>query len=272
MFARLRDRTAGYRGLAAMIATAVVLALVPGETRVRLQDLTAKVVAMLAPAADTQPSAGGSTTTAASEPPPSRPAEPARRPAEAAPRVAEPLPRPQERAPKPPTVAVVPDRAERIERPAPAPPAAPVQKPVAKPAPPPPPPPPVEVAALPPRPEPPVSGLQPDETEAAAPGEAEEPAPVPASAPAAGSTEEGFVPVVFTHKNYDTVMQAMTDLKQRFPNILIGRKGEVQPVDLGKKGIWHRLVFLPAVPKPEATKLCDQLMAQGYDRCWVKEY
>jgi hypothetical protein len=145
---------------------------------------------------------------------------------------------------------------------------------VAKPAPPPPPPP-AEVTTLSPRPEPPATGLQADEKEPAGP--AEEPAPAPAAAPVASeppaaAPEEGFVPVVFTHKNYDTVMQAMTDLKQRFPNILIGRKGEVQPVDLGKKGIWHRLVFLPAVPKPEAAKLCEQLTAQGYDRCWVKEY
>ena len=116
-----------------------------------------------------------------------------------------------------------------------------------------------------PRPEPPASTLRPDEREA--PALAEEPAAAPA-----GASEVQFVPVLFTHKNYDTVMQAMADLKQRFPNVLVGRKGEVQPVDLGKKGTWHRLVFLPAAPRPEATRLCEQLMAQGYDRCWVKEY
>jgi hypothetical protein len=84
--------------------------------------------------------------------------------------------------------------------------------------------------------------------------------------------EEQFVPVVFTHKDYARVMQAMTDLKQQYPNLLVGRKAEVQPVDLGKKGIWHRLIFLPAGPRPQATKLCDQLAAEGYDRCWVKAY
>jgi hypothetical protein len=92
----------------------------------------------------------------------------------------------------------------------------------------------------------------------------------PAPPPAAG--EERFVPVVFTHKDYDTVLQALSDLKQRFPNLLIGRRGEVQPVDLGRKGTWHRLVLLPAGTRPEATRLCDQMMAQGYDRCWVKAY
>jgi hypothetical protein len=169
LFARVRDRTAGYRGLAAMLTTAAVLALVPGETRVRLQDLTAKVVAMLAPAADTQPPAGGSPTSVGSQSPPpaSPPAGPARRPAEAAPRVAE-APPPQERAPKPPVVAVAPDLTERVERPLPAPVAPRAQKPVARPAPPPPPPP-AEVTALSPRPEPPATGLQADEKEPAGP-------------------------------------------------------------------------------------------------------
>jgi hypothetical protein len=94
-------------------------------------------------------------------------------------------------------------------------------------------------------------------------------ADAPAQPPAG---EEKFVPVLFTHKDYATVMQAMADLKQQYPGLLIGRKGEIQPLDLGKKGIWHRLVFLPAGSRPEATRLCDQLLAQGYDRCWVKNY
>jgi hypothetical protein len=84
--------------------------------------------------------------------------------------------------------------------------------------------------------------------------------------------EERFVPVVFTHKDHATVVRALSDLKQQYPNILIGLEGEVQPIDLGKKGIWHRLVFLPPGPRPQATKICDQLAAHGYDRCWVKEY
>jgi hypothetical protein len=41
---------------------------------------------------------------------------------------------------------------------------------------------------------------------------------------------------------------------------------------MGKKGIWHRLVFLPAGPRPQASKVCDQLATQGYDRCYVREY
>jgi hypothetical protein len=84
--------------------------------------------------------------------------------------------------------------------------------------------------------------------------------------------EERFVPVVFTHKDHATVLRALADLKQQFPSVLIGLEGEVQPVDLGTKGVWHRLVFLPAGPRPQATRICDQLAAKGYDRCWVKAY
>jgi hypothetical protein len=108
---------------------------------------------------------------------------------------------------------------------------------------------------------------QPSQEQAAEPAAADAP-----PAPPTAVVGERFVPVVFTHKDYGTVMQAMTDLKQQYPNLLVGRKAEVQPVDLGKKGIWHRLVFLPAGPRPQATKLCDQLAAEGYDRCWVKAY
>jgi hypothetical protein len=90
--------------------------------------------------------------------------------------------------------------------------------------------------------------------------------------PAATPAEERFVPVLFTHKDHATVEQAMADLKKQYPSLLIGRKGEIQPLNLGEKGIWHRLVFLPAGPRPEAARLCDQLLARGYDRCWVKAY
>jgi hypothetical protein len=252
LIARIRERAAGLKGVAAMIVAAVILSLVPGEVRFRLQDLSAKIVAMLSTAADTNPPGGAKATAEARPPLPSPPAQPAQRPAE--------------RAPPPPVappVAVVPARTEP-PAPTPPPPAAlPAPRPVVKPAPPRPP----EVAMVPPRPEPPASTLQPDEREAATRADDE-----PAVPPPAVPQEEQFVPVVFTHKSYDTVMQAMSDLKQRFPNILIGRKGEVQPVDLGKKGIWHRLIFLPAAPRPEATRLCERLLAEGYDRCWVKEY
>jgi hypothetical protein len=105
-----------------------------------------------------------------------------------------------------------------------------------------------------------VAAVQPGDKRSAAPPAAEAAKP------------ERFVPVVFTHKDHATVLRTLTDLQHQYPKLLLDRKSEIQPVDLGKKGIWHRLVFLPAGARPEATKLCDQLMAEGYDRCWVKVY
>jgi len=82
----------------------------------------------------------------------------------------------------------------------------------------------------------------------------------------------GFVPVVFTHRDGGVATRAFADLQRRYPRFLGHHRGELQPVDLGSKGVWHRLVVLPAVSRPEATKLCDQLATAGYDRCWVKAY
>ena len=80
------------------------------------------------------------------------------------------------------------------------------------------------------------------------------------------------IPAIASNPSVQSVKATLADLQQQYPKLLMDRKGEIQPVDLGKKGVWHRLVFLPAGPRPEATKLCDQLMAEGYDRCWVKAY
>ena len=90
--------------------------------------------------------------------------------------------------------------------------------------------------------------------------------------PPAGSGSDGFVPVVFTHRDGGVARRAFADLQRQYPKLLSQRRGEPQPVDLGSKGVWHRLVVLPAVPRSEATKFCDQLVTAGYDRCWVKAY
>jgi len=93
--------------------------------------------------------------------------------------------------------------------------------------------------------------------------------PEPAT-PRAGS--ERFVPVVFTDKDKARVLQTFADLKMRYPRLLGRRRAEAQPVDVGQKGIWHRLVILPPGSRQSATDFCDQLLAAGYERCWVKDY
>jgi hypothetical protein len=78
--------------------------------------------------------------------------------------------------------------------------------------------------------------------------------------------------VVFTHREPDSAIRAFAELQQRHPRLLARRKGEAQPVEIAEKGIWHRMVVLPAGPRQSADSLCDQLQAEGYDRCWVKPY
>jgi len=93
-----------------------------------------------------------------------------------------------------------------------------------------------------------------------------------ATARPVGSGSDRFVPVVFTHRDGSVASRAFADLQRRYPKLLGHHRGEPQPVDLGSKGVWHRLAVLPTVSRSDATKLCDRLIAAGYDRCWVKAY
>jgi hypothetical protein len=90
-------------------------------------------------------------------------------------------------------------------------------------------------------------------------------------APPPKAAAEGFVPVVFTHRDEAAAMQTFVTLQRLFPP-LADLQGEAQPADFGHRGVWHRLVVLPPKPRRQAMKLCDQLLAAGYDRCWVKAY
>jgi hypothetical protein len=244
LLAVAREHIAGFRGLAAMVAAAVVLSLIPRD--VNLHELAARLVARV----------GDGFSVAQSEPPD-------------APRGAEQPPLRQQGVDVPRTVeGPPPPHASAIDRTAAVPAMPSDQRRTTAPAP----------TLVPPdtaKPPDPPALPQPSERPSVQPTEKIAVAPAVDSAPAeppAGLAEEQFVPVLFTHKDQKRVMRAMAELKERYPDLLLDRTGEVQPVDLGKKGIWHRLVFLPAGPRPEASKLCALLMSEGYDRCWVKAY
>jgi SPOR domain len=96
-------------------------------------------------------------------------------------------------------------------------------------------------------------------------------APAPSS-PIEAAGAEQFVPVLFTHKDQAITASAFTALQRDYPNVLKRRHSEVQSVEVNRNGIWHRLVVLPAGSRQQATQVCDQLKAAGYDRCWVKVY
>jgi len=94
----------------------------------------------------------------------------------------------------------------------------------------------------------------------------------PDTAAIARGANERFVPVLSTGKDQAAVLQTFAALQIRYPTLLSPRRAETQPVDLGQKGIWHRLVVLPPGSRQSALALCDQLLAAGYDQCWVKGY
>jgi hypothetical protein len=97
-------------------------------------------------------------------------------------------------------------------------------------------------------------------------------APATDNAAIARGANENFVPVVFTDKDQAKVLRTFAALQVRYPTLLSSRRAETQPVDLGQKGIWHRLIVLPPGSRQSALDFCDQLLAAGYDRCWVKGY
>ena len=94
----------------------------------------------------------------------------------------------------------------------------------------------------------------------------------PDAAAIARGVDERYVPVVFTGKDQANVLQEFAKLQIRYPKLLSLRRAEAQPVDLGQKGTWHRLIVLPPSSHQSALDFCDQLQAAGYDRCWVKGY
>jgi hypothetical protein len=103
-------------------------------------------------------------------------------------------------------------------------------------------------------------------------------APVPSGAAVTGpdaaarGAAERYVPVIFTGKDQSGVLRAFAELQVRYPKLLNPRRAEAQPVDLGQKGVWHRLVVLPPGSRQSALDFCAQLQAAGYERCWVKGY
>src|SRR5262245_12309476 len=99
------------------------------------------------------------------------------------------------------------------------------------------------------------------------------PAPMRAPGPPTeNAVPEQFVPVLFTHQDEATAARTFADLQREYPTVLRRRHSEVQSVDVNSNGTWHRLVVLPAGSRQQATHVCEQLMAAGYDRCWVKVY
>ncbi len=69
----------------------------------------------------------------------------------------------------------------------------------------------------------------------------------------------------------DLAQQELADFQQRFPQLLGTLEGRLETVDLGAKGIWHRLQFGTFDARQKARDLCEALLQQGLADCWVAE-
>jgi hypothetical protein len=90
--------------------------------------------------------------------------------------------------------------------------------------------------------------------------------------PAATATGSGFVPVLSSQKSRMDALKAFADMQQKYTDVLQGRAPDVREVDLGQKGVWHRLMLGPPGSREAANNVCIQLKAHGYTGCWITTY
>lgn len=119
---------------------------------------------------------------------------------------------------------------------------------------------------------------EPQQPEAKKPAQREE-APVAARPPAKAvtiaapaATNTGYVPVLSSQKTRMDALKAFADMQQKYTDVLQNRTPDVREVDLGERGVWHRLVVGPPASREAASSVCTQLKAHGYSGCWVVAY
>jgi tetratricopeptide (TPR) repeat protein/CHAT domain-containing protein len=82
----------------------------------------------------------------------------------------------------------------------------------------------------------------------------------PQSTPAA---RDLFVVHVASDRSRAQALTEFANLQRRHASLLKAAQAEVQKVDLGSKGVWHRLLIGPAVSRAEAEDLCRKLKSDG---------
>ena len=89
-------------------------------------------------------------------------------------------------------------------------------------------------------------------------------------APASGGS--GFVPVLSSQKTRMDALKAFADMQQKYTDVLQTRTPDVREVNLGDKGVWHRLMLGPPGSREAANNVCTQLKAHGFTGCWITTY
>ncbi|MFM9846812.1 MAG: SPOR domain-containing protein [Hyphomicrobiaceae bacterium] len=106
----------------------------------------------------------------------------------------------------------------------------------------------------------------------AAPAQSTKVASAAGTIPSASSGGNGFVPVLSSQKSRMDALKAFADMQQKYTDVLQGRAPDVREVDLGQKGVWHRLMLGPPGSREAASSVCTQLKAHGFTGCWITTY
>ncbi len=92
----------------------------------------------------------------------------------------------------------------------------------------------------------------------------------------AGPSGAGYVAVLasvpVSGSSQKDSLRQFVDMQSKYGTALQGRTPDVQEVDLGAKGRYHRLLAGPPGSRDAASGVCSQLKAAGYSGCWVIAY
>jgi hypothetical protein len=104
------------------------------------------------------------------------------------------------------------------------------------------------------------------------------PATPPASTGSTGGATgaNGYVAVLASVPASSTsrldALRKFADMQQQYGMVLGNKTPDVRETNLAGKGPYHRLLVGPPGSRSQASELCTQLKASGYNDCWVTAY
>jgi len=85
----------------------------------------------------------------------------------------------------------------------------------------------------------------------------------PSTAPSSSAAHDLFLVHVASDRSRAQALTTFAKLQRRHASLLKAVQADVREVDLGAKGVWHRVLIGPAVSKAEAQVLCQKLKSDG---------
>jgi hypothetical protein len=76
-----------------------------------------------------------------------------------------------------------------------------------------------------------------------------------------------FVAHVSSERSREEALATYGRLKEQAPGALANKEAMIETVDLGPRGIWHRLRIGPVMSEGEVLTLCGVIKASGHDYC-----